>query len=447
MFENLKDKLGKILDGLKGRGVLTEKDIDQAMREIRITLLEADVALSVVKEFIEEVKQKALGQDVVKSINPGQMVVKIVHDHLVKTLGDRNISIDIDAAPPVIILMLGLQGSGKTTSSAKLAKRLTLKNKKKVLMASLDIYRPAAQEQLSILGSQLEIETLDIVKNEQPIQITERAKEKAKLGGFDVLILDTAGRSQINEELMNEIKLITDKANPHEKILVADAMTGQDAVKIAETFHKKLNLTGIMLTRLDGDARGGAALSMTAVTGCPIKLIGIGEKLDEIDDFHPDRIASQILQMGDVVGLVEKASETVDKEEAEEVAEKIKKGKFDLEDFSKQLSQISKMGGINSLIGKIPGLGQLQNKNPSVDLDKEIVKKQQAIIFSMTPKERTTPEVLNASRKKRVASGSGSKVQDINILLKQFKQMNKMMKQMKKSGFKGLLGQGLSQFK
>ena len=446
MFENLKDKLGKILDGLKGRGVLTEKDIDQAMREIRITLLEADVALSVVKEFIEEVKQKALGQDVVKSINPGQMVVKIVHDHLVKTLGDRNISIDIDAAPPVIILMLGLQGSGKTTSSAKLAKRLTLKNKKKVLMASLDIYRPAAQEQLSILGSQLEIETLDIVKNEQPIQITERAKEKAKLGGFDVLILDTAGRSQINEELMNEIKLITDKANPHEKILVADAMTGQDAVKIAETFHKKLNLTGIMLTRLDGDARGGAALSMTAVTGCPIKLIGIGEKLDEIDDFHPDRIASQILEMGDVIGLVEKASETVDKEEAEEVAEKIKKGKFDLEDFSKQLSQISKMGGINSLIGKIPGLGQLQNKNPSVDLDKEIVKKQQAIIFSMTPKERTTPEVLNASRKKRVASGSGSRVQDINILLKQFKQMNKMMKQMKKSGFKGLLGQGLSQF-
>ena len=447
MFENLKDKLGKILDGLKGRGVLTEKDIDQAMREIRITLLEADVALSVVKEFIEEVKQKALGQDVVKSINPGQMVVKIVHDHLVKTLGDRNISIDIAAAPPVIILMLGLQGSGKTTSSAKLAKRLTLKNKKKVLMASLDIYRPAAQEQLSILGSQLEIETLDIVKNEQPIQITERAKEKAKLGGFDVRILDTAGRSQINEELMNEIKLITDKANPHEKILVADAMTGQDAVKIAETFHKKLNLTGIMLTRLDGDARGGAALSMTAVTGCPIKLIGIGEKLDEIDDFHPDRIASQILEMGDVIGLVEKASETVDKKEAEEVAEKIKKGKFDLEDFSKQLSQISKMGGINSLIGKIPGLGQLQNKNPSLDLDKEIVKKQQAIIFSMSPKERTTPEVLNASRKKRVASGSGSKVQDINILLKQFKQMNKMMKQMKKSGFKGLLGQGLSQFK
>ena len=447
MFENLKDKLGKIFDGLKGRGVLTEKDIDQAMREIRITLLEADVALSVVKEFIEEVKQKALGQDVVKSINPGQMVVKIVHDHLVKTLGDRNISIDIDAAPPVIILMLGLQGSGKTTSSAKLAKRLTLKNKKKVLMASLDIYRPAAQEQLSILGSQLEIETLDIVKNEQPIQITERAKEKAKLGGFDVLILDTAGRSQINEELMNEIKLITDKANPHEKILVADAMTGQDAVKIAETFHKKLNLTGIMLTRLDGDARGGAALSMTAVTGCPIKLIGIGEKLDEIDDFHPDRIASQILEMGDVIGLVEKASETVNKEEAEEVAEKIKKGKFDLEDFSKQLSQISKMGGINSLIGKIPGLGQLQNKNSSLDLDKEIVKKQQAIIFSMTPKERTTPEVLNASRKKRVASGSGSQVQDINILLKQFKQMNKMMKQMKKSGFKGLLGQGLSQFK
>ena len=401
MFENLKDKLGKIFDGLKGRGVLTEKDIDQAMREIRITLLEADVALSVVKEFIEEVKQKALGQDVVKSINPGQMVVKIVHDHLVKTLGDRNISIDIAAAPPVIILMLGLQGSGKPPSSAKLAKRLTLKNKKKVLMASLDIYRPAAQEQLSILGSQLEIETLDIVKNEQPIQITERAKEKAKLGGFDVLILDTAGRSQINEELMNEIKLITDKANPHEKILVADAMTGQDAVKIAETFHKKLNLTGIMLTRLDGDARGGAALSMTAVTGCPIKLIGIGEKLDEIDDFHPDRIASQILEMGDVIGLVEKASETVDKEEAEEVAEKIKKGKFDLEDFSKQLSQISKMGGINSLIGKIPGLGQLQNKNPSVDLDKEIVKKQQAIIFSMTPKERTTPEVLNASRKKK----------------------------------------------
>jgi len=447
MFENLKDKLGKIFDGLKGRGVLTEKDIDQAMREIRITLLEADVALSVVKEFIQEIKQKALGQEVVKSINPGQMVVKIVHDHLVKILGHKNVSIDVDAAPPVIILMLGLQGSGKTTSSAKLAKRLILKNKKKVLMASLDTYRPAAQEQLGVLGSQLEIETLEITKNQQPVQIAERAKEKAKLEGFDVLILDTAGRSQIDEELMNEIKLITEKVDPHEKILVADAMTGQDAVKIAETFHKKLDLTGIMLTRLDGDARGGAALSMTAVTGCPIKLIGIGEKLDEIDDFYPDRIASQILEMGDVVGLVEKASETIDKEEAERVAEKIKKGKFDLEDFSKQLSQISKMGGITSLIEKIPGLGQLQNKLPSADLDKDIVQKQQAIIFSMTPGERTNPEVLNASRKKRIAFGSGSQVQDINILLKQFKQMNKMMKQMKKSGFKELPGQGLSQFK
>jgi len=447
MFENLKDKLGKIFDDLKSRGVLTEQNIDQAMREIRITLLEADVALSVVKKFIEEVKQKALGQEVIKSISPGQMVVKIVHDHLIKTLGQENIPINIDAAPPVIILMLGLQGSGKTTSSAKLAKRLTQKDKKRVLMASLDTYRPAAQEQLSVLGSQLSIETLGVVKDQQPVQIAEAAKEKAKLEGFDILILDTAGRSQVDETLMNEIELITEKVSPHEKILVADAMTGQEAVKIADTFHKRLDLTGIMLTRLDGDARGGAALSMTAVTGCPIKLIGIGEKLDEIDNFHPERIASQILEMGDVVGLVEKASETIDKEEAEKVAEKIKKGKFDLEDFSKQLSQISKMGGINSLIGKIPGLGKVQDKISSQDLDKDIVKKQQAIIFSMTPKERTSPAVLNASRKKRIASGSGSQVQDINILLKQFKQMNKMMKQMKKSGFKGLLNQGISQFK
>jgi signal recognition particle subunit SRP54 len=447
MFENLKDKLGKIFDDLKSRGVLTEQNIDQAMREIRITLLEADVALSVVKKFIEEVKQKALGQEVIKSISPGQMVVKIVHDHLIKTLGQENIPINIDVAPPVIILMLGLQGSGKTTSSAKLAKRLTQKDKKRVLMASLDTYRPAAQEQLSVLGSQLSIETLGVVKDQQPVQIAEAAKEKAKLEGFDILILDTAGRSQVDETLMNEIELITEKVSPHEKILVADAMTGQEAVKIADTFHKRLDLTGIMLTRLDGDARGGAALSMTAVTGCPIKLIGIGEKLDEIDNFHPERIASQILEMGDVVGLVEKASETIDKEEAEKVAEKIKKGKFDLEDFSKQLSQISKMGGINSLIGKIPGLGKVQDKISSQDLDKDIVKKQQAIIFSMTPKERTSPAVLNASRKKRIASGSGSQVQDINILLKQFKQMNKMMKQMKKSGFKGLLNQGISQFK
>ena len=447
MFENLKDKLGKIFDDLKSRGVLTEQNIDQAMREIRITLLEADVALSVVKKFIEEVKQKALGQEVIKSISPGQMVVKIVHDHLIKTLGQENIPINIDVAPPVIILMLGLQGSGKTTSSAKLAKRLTQKDKKRVLMASLDTYRPAAQEQLSVLGSQLSIETLGVVKDQQPVQIAEAAKEKAKLEGFDILILDTAGRSQVDDTLMNEIELITEKVSPHEKILVADAMTGQEAVKIADTFHKRLDLTGIMLTRLDGDARGGAALSMTAVTGCPIKLIGIGEKLDEIDNFHPERIASQILEMGDVVGLVEKASETIDKEEAEKVAEKIKKGKFDLEDFSKQLSQISKMGGINSLIGKIPGLGKVQDKISSQDLDKDIVKKQQAIIFSMTPKERTSPAVLNASRKKRIASGSGSQVQDINILLKQFKQMNKMMKQMKKSGFKGLLNQGISQFK
>ena len=438
MFENLSNQIGSVFDRLKGRGALSQEDIDEGLREVRVALLEADVALSVVKEFIAQVREAAGGEEVVKSVTPGQMVVKIVQDHLVGMLGGEGVALDLAAAPPVVLLLAGLQGSGKTTTCAKIALDLQQKEKKKALMASLDVYRPAAQEQLAILGREADIATLPIVADEKPLEITKRALETAAREGFDLVLLDSAGRIHIDDELMDELAAVAALANPKETLLVADAMTGQDAVKVAQSFHDKITLTGIVLTRIDGDARGGAALSMRAVTGCPIKLLGTGEKLDALEAFHPDRIASRILGMGDVVGLVEKATEVIDQKEAERLAKKMQKGSFDLEDFAAQLAQISKMGGMSKLMGLMPGIGKIKKQVAEADLDEKLIKRQQAIISSMTPAERQRPEILKASRKKRVAAGSGTAVSDVNRLLKQFKDMNRMMKRMGKMGGKGL---------
>ncbi len=447
MFENLSNQIGGAFDRLRGRGALSQGDIDEGLREIRVALLEADVALSVVKEFIAQVRESAGSEDVVKSVTPGQMVVKIVHDHLMEMLGGEGMALDLTAAPPVALLLAGLQGSGKTTTCAKIALDLLNREKKKVLMASLDVYRPAAQEQLAILGRDAGIATLPIVADEKPLTITKRALETAAREGFDVVLLDSAGRTHIDDELMDELAEVAALATPKETLLVADAMTGQDAVRVAQSFHDKITLTGIVLTRIDGDARGGAALSMRAVTGCPIKLLGTGEKLDALEVFHPDRIASRILGMGDVVGLVEKAAEVIDKKEAERLARKMQKGSFDLEDFASQLAQISKMGGLGKLMGLMPGVGKIKKQIAETDLDESLIKRQQAIISSMTPTERQKPELLKASRKKRVAAGSGTAVSDVNRLLKQFKDMNRMMKRMGKMGGKGLpadlMGQGM----
>ena len=402
MFENLTSRLGNAFDRLKGRGALSESDIDEALREVRVALLEADVALPVVKNFIAQVKEGAKGKEVVKSTTPGQMVVKIVNDHLVETLGSNNVPLDLAAAPPVALLLAGLQGSGKTTTCAKIACDLFNREKKKALMASLDVYRPAAQEQLATLGREASIATLPIITGEKPLDITKRALETAAREGFDLVLLDSAGRGHIDDALMDELAAVVELAVPKETLLVADAMTGQDAVRVAQSFHDKITLTGIVLTRIDGDARGGAALSMRAVTGCPIKLLGTGEKLDALEAFHPDRIASRILGMGDVVGLVEKATEVIDQKKAEQLARKIQKGGFDLEDFATQLAQISKMGGMNGLMGLIPGVAKVKKQIKEANLDESLVKHQQAIIASMTPAERRRPEILKASRKKRV---------------------------------------------
>lgn len=441
MFESLSGKLGEVFDRLKGRGALSEADVEQALREVRIALLEADVALPVVKDFISAVKERATGHEVTRSVTPGQMVIKIVNDHLIETLG-QNVPLDLAATPPVTILMVGLQGSGKTTSTAKIARRLKSREKKKVLLASLDVNRPAAQEQLAVLAGQTGVDSLEIVKGETPLEITTRAMDQARRGGYDVVMLDSAGRLHVDDELMDEISAVAKIAQPKETLLVADAMTGQDAVKVAESFNQRLPLSGIVLTRVDGDARGGAALSMRAVTGCPIKLLGIGEKLDALEDFYPDRIASRILGMGDVVSLVEKAAETVDQEEAAKLAKKISKGGFDLNDLATQLTQIRKMGGVTDLLGMLPGIGKMKKQIANADIDENLIKRQQAILSSMTPKERRYPKLLNASRKKRIASGSGSTVPEINRLLKQFKDMSRMMKKMGKMGRKGMLGGG-----
>lgn len=443
MFDNLSERLGGILDRLTRRGALTEADVDAAMREVRRALLEADVALDVVREFTDKVREQAIGATVVKSVTPGQMVVKIVHDQLVATLGADSQTIDLNAPAPVAIMMVGLQGSGKTTTTAKLARRLTTRDKRKVLMASLDVRRPAAMEQLAVLGRDVGVDTLPIVAGQMPTQIASRALQAAKLGGYDVVLLDTAGRTTLDEEMMVEAAQVKTAGQPHEVLLVADALTGQDAVNVARAFNERVGLTGIVLTRVDGDGRGGAALSMRAVTGRPIKLIGTGEKTDALEDFHPDRIAGRILGMGDVVSLVEKAAANIDAEKAARAAEKMRKGQFDLSDLRDQLLQMQNMGGLSGLMGLMPGIAKMKNQIAAANLDEKVVKRQVAIIDSMTRAERRNPDILKASRKKRVAAGAGVKVEEINKLLKMHRTMADMMKAMS-SGKRGPLA-GLAQ--
>ena len=443
MFEGLSTRLGDIFDRLRRRGALSESDVDAALREVRVALLEADVALPVVKELVAAVRDKAVGERALASVTPGQMVVKIVHDRLVEMLGAEAAELDLRAGPPAAILMVGLQGSGKTTTTAKLALRLKTRERKKVLMASLDTRRPAAQEQLSTLGTQAELDALAIVPGEPPLAIAKRALQKARLEGYDVVLLDTAGRLHIDDELMAEAAAVREATKPIETLLVADAMTGQDAVNVADAFHKRLGLTGIVLTRVDGDARGGAALSMRAVTGCPIKLIGVGEKLDALEPFRPARIAGRILGMGDVVSLVEKATETIEREEAERLAKKIEKGGFDLDDMAQQLRQLRKMGGMEGVLAMLPGVAKAKQALAEHKLDDRLLKRQEAIIGSMTAAERRNPNLVHASRKRRIAAGSGTSVQYVNKLLKQFQEMSRMMKQVSKLGKKGLMRSGL----
>ena len=444
MFENLSERLSGVFDKLTKQGALSEDDVKTALREVRTALLEADVSLPVARDFVAAVQAKATGQAVTKSITPGQQVIKIVHDELQRVLtGDADPgALKIDN-PPAPILMVGLQGSGKTTTTAKLAKRLKEREGKKVLMASLDTNRPAAMEQLAILGLQIGVDTLPIVKGETPVQIAKRAKVQASLGGYDVYMLDTAGRLHIDAELIAQAAAVRDIANPRETLLVVDGLTGQDAVNVAQSFNEKLTLTGIVLTRVDGDARGGAALSMKAVTGTPIRLLGTGEKLEALETFHPDRIASRILGMGDVVSLVEKASELVEQDEAERLVKKMESGRFDLDDFASQLRQLRKMGGLNGIMGMLPGVKKAQAQMAAANIDDKMVIHQEAIIGSMTVTERKKPDLIKASRKRRIASGSGTTVQDVNKVLKQYQEMTRMMKKMKKMGKKGLMRSGL----
>jgi signal recognition particle subunit SRP54 len=430
MFDSLSERLNGILDRLTRRGALSEADVEAALREVRRALLEADVALDVARSFTEQVKQRAVGVEVIKSVTPGQMVVKIVHDQLVETLGASAQPIDLNAPAPIVIMMVGLQGSGKTTTTAKIAKRLAETAKRKVLMASLDTRRPAAMEQLSVLGRQIGVETLAVVEGQTPVQIAVRAKEAARLGGYDIVLLDTAGRLTLDDALMNEAADVRRATTPHEVLLVADALTGQDAVNLARAFNERLDLTGIVLTRVDGDGRGGAALSMRAVTGKPIKLIGTGEKIEAIEDFHPARIADRILGMGDIISLVEKAAATIDAEKAARVAEKMRKGAFDLADLRDQLAQMQHMGGMSGLMAMLPGIAKIKNQLAERNLDEKVLKRQMAIIDSMTPQERRNPDVLKASRKRRIAAGSGTKPEDINKLLKMHRTMADMMKAM-----------------
>jgi signal recognition particle subunit SRP54 len=441
MFEGLSDKLSNILSGLTRRGALTEEDVNAALREVRRALLEADVALEVVRSFTDKVRARAVGAEVVKSVSPGQQVVKIVHDQLVEMLGADAEVISLNAVPPVGILMVGLQGSGKTTTTAKIARRLKDRESRKVLMASLDTRRPAAQEQLAVLGKQVGVDTLPIVAGQSAVQIARRAMEAARLGGYDVVMLDTAGRVTVDEALMVEAAEVRTATGPHEVLLVADALTGQDAVNTARAFDQRLGVTGIVLTRMDGDARGGAALSMRAVTGKPIKLIGTGEKVDALEEFHPSRVANRILGMGDIVSLVEKAAENFDAEKAQRMADKMRKGKFDLDDLRDQLAQMEKIGGIGGMLGMLPGIAKMKSQLENANLDDRVIKRQRAIIDSMTPAERRNPDILKASRKKRIAAGAGMKVEDINKLLKMHRQMADMMKMMGGGKGKGMAGQ------
>jgi signal recognition particle subunit SRP54 len=438
MFQSLSDRLSGVLDKLTRRGSLSEADVSEAMREVRRALLEADVALEVVKDFIDKVKAKAVGQNVIKSVTPGQMVVKIVNDEMVAMLGSDAQPIDLVATPPVAILMVGLQGSGKTTTTAKIAYRLTNRDKKKVLMASLDTRRPAAQEQLRVLGEQTNVETLPIIAGQQPIAIAQRAMEAARLGGFDVVLLDTAGRTTVDEALMAEVAQVKANTRPHETLLVADALTGQDAVNTAKAFEARVGVTGIVLTRVDGDGRGGAALSMRAITGRPIKLIGVGEKWDALEDFHPARIAGRILGMGDIVSLVEKAAQSIDAEQAAKMAAKMQKGGFDLQDLADQIKQMEKIGGMGGLMGMMPGVAKMKSAMANLPDGEKMLKRQHAIIMSMTPKERASPKILDGKRKRRIAAGAGAKVEEVNKLIKQHRDMADMMKAMGKN--KGLMG-------
>ena len=439
MFDKLSDRLSGTFDRLKGRGALTEADVRAALREVRIALLEADVALPVVRDFVESITEEAIGQSVLKSVTPGQQVVKIVNDGLVRMLGSEASDLELAVTPPAVIMMVGLQGSGKTTTTAKIAKRLKEKDRKKVLMASLDVNRPAAQEQLATLGTQVDVATLPIVAGQQPVEIAKRALQSAKLQGFDVLMLDTAGRLHVDQQLMDEMRAVSDTAQPAETLLVVDALTGQDAVNVAQSFTNQVPLTGVVLTRMDGDARGGAALSMRAVTGRPIKFVGTGEKADALEQFHPERVAGRILGMGDVVGLVERAAASVEADEAEQLARKMAKGEFDMDDLRAQLRQMTKMGGLGALAGMIPGMKKAKQAMAASGADDKTLVHMDAIIGSMTKKERKAPQLMNAKRKRRVAMGSGTTVQEVNKLLKMHQEMARTMKKIRKmGGLKGL---------
>ncbi len=447
MFEGLSERLSGVFDKLTKQGALSEADVATALREVRVALLEADVSLSVARDFIAKVQEKATGQAVTKSVTPGQQVIKIVNDELTAMLagGDANggkLRVD---SPPAPILMVGLQGSGKTTTTAKIAKRLMEREGKRVLMASLDVNRPAAMEQLGILGMQIGVDTLPIVKGQDPVAIAKRAKQQATLGGYDVYLLDTAGRLSIDEELMAQVEAVRDVAKPHETLLVVDGLTGQDAVQTATNFDGRIGITGVVLTRMDGDGRGGAALSMRAVTGKPIKFIATGEKMDALEEFHPARIAGRILGMGDIVSLVEKAQETIEAEQAEKMMKRFQKGMFDMNDLRGQLEQMQKMGGMQGLMGMLPGMGKVSKQMEESGFDDKIIRRQIALIQSMTKKERKNPALLQASRKKRIAAGAGMEVQELNRLIKMHRQMADMMKKMGKLGKKGLMRGALSQ--
>lgn len=440
MFENLSDRLSGVFERLTKQGALSEADVSTALREVRVALLEADVSLPVARDFIKAVQEKATGQAVTKSVTPGQQVVKIVHDELVHVLkGDEDPgALKIDN-PPAPILMVGLQGGGKTTTTAKIAKRLKERDGKKVLMASLDVNRPAAMEQLAILGAQIGVDTLPIVKGEDPVAIAKRAKTQASLGGYDVYMLDTAGRLSIDEELMAQVEAVRDVANPRETLLVVDGLTGQDAVNTAENFDDRIGISGVVLTRMDGDGRGGAALSMRAVTGRPIRFVGLGEKMDALETFEPDRVAGRILGMGDIVALVEKAQETIEAEQAERMMKRFQKGQFNMNDLRGQLEQMEKMGGVEGLMGMMPGMSKMKGKLDEAGFDDRVIRRQIALIQSMTKRERANPALLQASRKKRIAKGAGMEVSDLNKLLKMHRQMADAMKKMGKMGKKGMM--------
>ena len=444
MFQTLTQNLTKIFDKIKSTGALTESQIDASMRDIRIALLEADVALPVVREFISSVKEKAKGQEIVKSISPAQMIIKIINDEIVNLLApdETEAKLNLNSTPPVNILIVGLQGSGKTTASAKLALRLKKQNKK-VLLVSLDTYRPAAQDQLQVLANDIGVDALEIVKGQKPLEITNRSLKEAKLSGYDIVIYDSAGRLHIDEEMISEVSTIKQMITPTETLLVIDSMIGQDAITVASTFDEKLTITGVILSRIDGDSRGGAALSVRHVTGKPIKFLSTGEKPADFEEFDAKRIASRILDMGDIVSLVEKAASVIDQKEAEKTAARLKKGKFDLDDYISQIKTIKKLGGFGSMMSMIPGMSKFSDKIGDASANDKMLNTQVAIVLSMTPKERRNPDILNASRRKRIATGSGTTVQQINTLLKQFKQISTMMKKAAKMDPKSMMRSGL----